>query len=92
MRKIYVPRVDPALETAVIDWIKREGDPVEKGEPVVTVEGEKTTFDVKSPVKGTLYKIYYPSGSEVPVGEVIGIIREPGEAIEEGRKARKRGC
>ena len=83
MQEIYVPRVDPAIETARIVWIKKEGDRVEKGEPVLTVEGEKATFDVESPIKGVLHKIFYPSGSEVPVGEVIGIIREPGEVIEE---------
>ena len=83
MQKIYVPRVDPALETAKIMWNKNEGDEVEKGEALVVVEGEKTTFEVESPIKGVLHKILYPSGSEVPVGEAIGIVREPGEAIEE---------
>lgn len=89
LQKIYVPRVDPAIETARIVWIKNEGDLVEKGEPVLTVEGEKTTFDVESPIKGVLHKIFFPSGSEVPVGEVIGIIREPGEVIEGELKAEK---
>ena len=89
LREIYVPRVDPAIETARIVWIKKERDQVEKGEPVLTVEGEKTTFDVESPIKGILHKIFYPSGAEVPVGEVIGIIREPGEVIEEERKEKK---
>lgn len=89
MQKIYVPRIDPAIETARVIWIKNEGDRVEKGEPVLTVEGEKTTFDVESPIEGVLHKILYPSGSEVPVGEVIGIIREPGEVIEEEHEEEK---
>jgi pyruvate/2-oxoglutarate dehydrogenase complex dihydrolipoamide acyltransferase (E2) component len=83
LQKIYVPRVDPALETAIIMWNKNEGDEVEKGEALLIVEGEKTTFEVESPIKGVLHKVFYPSGSEVPVGEVIGIVREPGEVIEE---------
>lgn len=83
MQKIYVPRVDPALETAIIMWNKNEGDEVEKGEALLIVEGEKTTFEVESPIKGVLRKIFYPSGSEVPVGEVIGMVGESGEAIEE---------
>jgi len=83
LQKIYVPRVDPALETARIMWNKKEGDEVEKGEALLVVEGEKATFEVESPIKGVLHKVFYPSGSEVPVGEVIGIVREPGEVIEE---------
>jgi pyruvate dehydrogenase E2 component (dihydrolipoamide acetyltransferase) len=84
MHKIYVPRIDPAIETAKIHWEKKEGDEVEKDEVLLIAEGEKTTFEVQSPTKGILHKILYPSETDVAVGEVIGIIREPGETIKEG--------
>lgn len=83
LHKIYVPRVDPAIETAKIHWEKKEGDEIKEGEVLLIAEGEKTTFEVESPAKGILHKKLYPSESDVPVGEVIGIIREPGEKIEE---------
>ena len=90
MHKIYVPRIDPAIETAKIHWEKKEGDEVEKDEVLLVAEGEKTTFEVQSPAKGVLHKILYPSDTDVAVGDVIGIISEPGEKIEEEFEPREK--
>ena len=90
MHKIYVPRIDPAIETAKIHWEKKEGDEVEKDEVLLVAEGEKTTFEVQSPAKGILHKILYPSDTDVAVGDVIGIISEPGEKIEEEFEPREK--
>jgi pyruvate dehydrogenase E2 component (dihydrolipoamide acetyltransferase) len=58
----------------LIEWLKKEGDRVEKGKPVAVVEGEKTTFEVESPESGILHKTLYAPGSDVPVGKPIALI------------------
>ena len=87
MTNIYMPRFDPAMETAkIIEWIRKEGDHVRRGEPIVKVEGEKTTFEVESPIDGVITKIMYPENSEVKAGSIIAIISE--QAVEGGGKPR----
>ncbi|MGC8670736.1 MAG: lipoyl domain-containing protein [Thermoprotei archaeon] len=49
---------------------KKDGDHVEAGEGIASVEGAKTTFDVKAPAAGTL-KIIAAEGSRVKVGSKI---------------------
>lgn len=82
MHQVIMPRLDPAMQSGkVIEWLKKEGDAVNKGEPVVLVEGEKTTFEIEAPGEGVVRKILYPIGADVPVTEVMMIIAEPSEPI-----------
>jgi len=75
MLEIAMPRLDESMQTAkLIEWLKKEGDRVEKGKPVAVVEGEKTTFEVESPESGILHKTLYAPGSDVPVGKPIALI------------------
>jgi pyruvate dehydrogenase E2 component (dihydrolipoamide acetyltransferase) len=75
MLEITMPRLDKSMQTAkLIEWLKKEGDRVEKGKPVAVVEEEKTTFEVESPDSGILHKTLYAPGSDVPVGKPIALI------------------
>ncbi len=65
----------------VVEWLKSEGESVEKGEAIFVVEADKVTTEVESPASGILAKIMLPPGEEVPVLSVIGIIIEPGEEV-----------
>jgi|YelNatPaOPRAMG01_1025707.scaffolds.fasta_scaffold07247_4 pyruvate dehydrogenase E2 component (dihydrolipoamide acetyltransferase) len=92
MHKIIIPRFDPAMKTGkIIKWLKSEGETVNKGEPLLIVEGEKTVFEVEAPANGILRKILYQAGSEVEVLKPIALIGEvnepiPQELIEEIEK------
>lgn len=75
MLKVTMPRLDESMRTGkLIEWLKKEGDRVEEGEPIAVVEGEKTTFEIEAPASGLLRKTLHPSGSEVPVDEPIALI------------------
>jgi len=89
VRRIYMPRFDAVMEKGVIYWQKKEGSQVKKGEIIASVEGEKSVFDVESPIDGILRKIFCQDGEEVPVGQVIAIITEPGEEITEDLETEK---
>ncbi len=82
MNKVVMPRIDPGMQTGfVVQWLKNEGDRVEKGEAVAIGEGEKTTFDIVSPASGILRRQIYPPKSEVPVTETIALIGEQYEEL-----------
>jgi len=81
---IIMPKSGMAMEEGVIiQWLKKEGDKVEKGEPLLEVETDKSTMEVESDFSGTLLKILYNDGDTVPVTEVIGWVGEEGEPIPE---------
>jgi len=77
-----MPRLSLTMkEGTVIQWFKKEGDPVKKGEPLVEVLSEKVTYDVEAPASGVLRKILAQEGVDVPVAGTLGIITEPDEPL-----------
>lgn len=64
-------------------WFKKEGSKVKRGEPVVELETDKVNYELDSPVAGVLLRIVAVADAEVPVGDVLGCIGQPGEAIPE---------
>ena len=62
----------------IVEWRKKVGEKVEKGEVIATIESEKITGEVEAPASGILVEILHDVGDEVPVGEPIGIIEVEG--------------
>jgi pyruvate dehydrogenase E2 component (dihydrolipoamide acetyltransferase) len=83
--KIILPKLGETMEEGVIvEWLKKEGDPVQRGEVLFTIESDKATLEVESPAKGYLRKILVPAGQAVPVLTVVGLItRTADEPLEE---------
>ncbi len=69
-------------EGTIAAWLKKEGDPVTKGEAIAEIETDKTTIQIEAFGSGVLRKIISPAGAKVPVGETIGIIADPNEQID----------
>mgnify|MGYP001111880053 CR=1 FL=1 len=63
----------------ILEWLKKPGDLVNKGEPLLVIESEKATVEVESPGTGILGPDLAPVGTTVPVTATIGYILEPGE-------------
>jgi pyruvate dehydrogenase E2 component (dihydrolipoamide acetyltransferase) len=68
-------------ESAIVEWLKKEGDPVAKGDILFTVETDKSVMDVQSFEAGTLLKIVVPPRVNVPVQCTVGFLGQPGEPI-----------
>jgi pyruvate dehydrogenase E2 component (dihydrolipoamide acetyltransferase) len=68
-------------ESAIVEWRKKEGDKVAKGDILFTVETDKSVMEVESFEEGTLLKIAVPPGVNVPVQSTVGFLGNPGEAI-----------
>ncbi len=83
MITINMPVIGQDIPTGVVvEWLKKEGQPVEKEEVIATVESEKAAFDVEAPADGILLKILRQEGEEVEVLTPIGFVGEPGEVYE----------
>jgi pyruvate/2-oxoglutarate dehydrogenase complex dihydrolipoamide acyltransferase (E2) component len=68
-------------EGTILSWLKKEGDPVEKGEILAEVETEKVNFEIVAPESGVLLKLFYGEKTLVPVDSTVALIGEPGEDI-----------
>jgi len=62
----------------IVKWLKSEGEPVEKGEPLYELDTDKVTQEVEAEASGVLLRIAV-SGGEVPVGQTIAFIGAEGE-------------
>src|SRR4051812_20584483 len=77
---VIMPMLGMAQETGkVLRWLKRDGDSVRKGEPLLEVETDKVTVEIEAPADGTLAGVRAGDGVEVPVGEVIAFVLADGE-------------
>ena len=71
---IKVPAAGESITSAnIAAWRKKDGDRVEKGEILVSLETDKVSNDLEAPVSGTLH-ILSPEGEEVAIGKVIATI------------------
>ena len=74
---IVVPEVGESIVDArVARWLKKEGDAVAAGEPLVELETDKIDVEVPAPKAGVLERIAHKDGDDVKIGAVIGTIKE----------------
>jgi 2-oxoglutarate dehydrogenase E2 component (dihydrolipoamide succinyltransferase) len=81
MSNIVVPQLgESVVEARIAKWLKKEGDRVEVGEPVVELETEKIDLEVGAEHGGVLASIKRREGEDVKVGELLGVVDESGAA------------
>ncbi len=68
-------------EGTVVRWYKQEGETVDRGEVIADIETDKATVEFEAYTGGVLGRIVAQEGIAVPVGNLIAIITEPGEAV-----------
>jgi 2-oxoglutarate dehydrogenase E2 component (dihydrolipoamide succinyltransferase) len=72
---IVVPEVGESIVDArVAKWLKKEGDTVAAGDPLVELETDKIDLEVAAPQAGVLGRIAHQDGADVKVGDVLGVI------------------
>jgi len=75
MTEVLMPRLDPGMQSGkIVEWLKKEGETVQKGQAIVVIEGEKTTFEVEAPETGPLRRLLAAVGDDVQVSQPIAII------------------
>ncbi len=77
---VVMPALELAQETGkVLVWIKKEGDQVAKGEPLLEIETDKVSFELEAQADGILAGVRSQEGDVVPVGQIIAWLVAPGE-------------
>src|SRR5687767_14139783 len=77
MSNIVVPQLgESVVEARVARWLKKEGDRVETGEPVVELETEKIDLEVGADHGGVITSIKHKEGDDVKVGELLATVDE----------------
>jgi pyruvate/2-oxoglutarate dehydrogenase complex dihydrolipoamide acyltransferase (E2) component len=66
-------------EGLLVEWLKKEGDPVKRGESLFIVETDKVTTESVAQADGVLGKILVEAGATVPVRTVVAMILSEGE-------------
>jgi len=82
--EVIMPKLGQTMEEGkIIKWLKKEGERVEKGEPLIEIETDKTILEVEARGSGVLRKILAREDDVVPVTKTIGYIAEEGEVMPE---------
>ncbi len=89
--EVILPRLGQGMESGtIVRWLKSEGEPVQKGEPLFELDTDKVTQEVEAEAAGVLLKIEVAEG-EVPVGQTVAFIGVEGEAVPDVRAPAARG-
>ena len=81
MSNIVVPTLgESVVEARVARWLKKAGDHVEVGEPVVELETEKIDLEVSAEKSGVIASIARQEGDDVKIGELLAVVDENGAA------------
>jgi pimeloyl-ACP methyl ester carboxylesterase len=85
---LSMPKWGLSMKTGlIVEWLKKTGQPVQQGEPIVQIESEKATNEVEAPVTGIMRSIEIPEGDSAPVGAAIAVITLPGEHLSDEQVA-----
>ena len=85
MHEIKMPQMGQSVEEAsIVAWFKKEGERVEAGEPLFSIQTDKAEVECESPVSGVLRKILLDPDVIVPVMTVIAFVGEPDEPLPSG--------
>lgn len=84
---IGMPKLAATMtEGRVLAWLVSQGAPVANGEPLVSIETDKSDVELPAPATGVLRHVYVESGTTVPCGALLGAIAvttdEPFDALE----------
>ncbi len=80
---VNMPKLGQTMEEGtIITWLKREGERVARGEPLLQIETDKVVCDVEAAQPGLLHKILAREGEKIPVGNAIAVIAGEGEVVD----------
>jgi pyruvate dehydrogenase E2 component (dihydrolipoamide acetyltransferase) len=88
---VIVPKSGGVTSTKaiVVRWLKREGDSVQLGDPLVELETEKISYELESPAAGILLKVLAREADEVPVGEPLCHIGDQNDSASKKSGSKK---
>ncbi len=78
---VVMPQMGVSVsEGTISQWLKAEGETIEKDETLLEISTDKVDTEVPSPASGVVTKILTPEGETVDVGALLAQIEIGGEA------------
>ncbi len=75
MPDVLMPRLSDTMTEGIVgQWLKHEGDVVQRGDALAEIETDKATMELEAYDSGVLARIIAPAGSTVPIGQPIAVI------------------
>src|SRR5918994_3840477 len=82
--ELKVPTLGMDMEEAtIVRWLVEEGAEVKKGDPVLEIDTDKSSFEVEAPADGAIRALRGDEGESLPVGATRAYVTAPGEEIPE---------
>src|SRR6267378_1408736 len=79
--EVTMPKLSDTMEEGkILRWLKRPGERVAIGEILAEVETDKANMELEAYDEGVLKELRLAEGESAPVGSVIAVLSEPGEA------------
>jgi len=90
--KVILPKLGQTMEEGtIVEWLKKEGDTISRGDILFQVESDKAVLEVEATTKGVLRKILLDKGIKVPVLTPVAIIAGPDEDISGALSDQRQG-
>jgi pyruvate dehydrogenase E2 component (dihydrolipoamide acetyltransferase) len=88
--KVVLPKLGQTMEEGtIVEWFKKEGEPVKRGDLLFTVESDKATLEVEATARGFLRQILVPAGETRPVMTVVALMTRTADESLEGWEAER---
>lgn len=85
--ELKVPTLGMDMEEAtIVRWLVEEGAEVKKGDPVLEIDTDKTSFEIEAPADGAIQALRGEEGDILPVGATLAYVTAPGEEIPESEE------
>src|ERR671915_1799309 len=86
--EVKVPQLSESVsEATLLDWHKKEGEPVKRDENLIDIETDKVVLELPAPADGVLVKIIKNARDSVGSGDVIAQIDTEGKAASAAKAA-----
>mgnify|MGYP001204794362 FL=1 len=80
--KILVPNIGDFKNVEIIEVLVKEGDKINKGDPIITLESDKSSVEVPSTINGSIEKVKIKIGDKVSEGDLILTINPENKQVE----------
>lgn len=79
-QEVRVPNIGDFKDVAIIEILVTEGDYVNVEQPLLTLESDKATMDVPSPIAGAIRKLFVHTGDKISEGDRIAVVAQSAAA------------
>ena len=84
--KILVPNIGDFKNVEIIEVLVKEGDKINKGDPIITLESDKSSVEVPSTINGSIEKVKIKIGDKVSEGDLILTINPENKQVEKSKE------